>query len=76
VCPGFIVEHLRRVGRAIDGGCPVRGYYHWSLIDNFEWNEGWALRFGLFAVDPITQARTPRPSAAFYRSICRDNALP
>jgi beta-glucosidase len=76
VRPGFIVEHLRRVGRAIDGGCPVRGYYHWSLIDNFEWNEGWALRFGLFAVDPMTQARTPRPSAAFYGSICRENALP
>jgi beta-glucosidase len=74
--PGFIVEHLRRIGRAIDEGCPVRGYYHWSLIDNFEWNEGWALRFGLIAVDPATQTRTPRPSAGLYAGICRANIVP
>ncbi len=74
--PGFIVEHLRRVGRAIDEGCPVRGYYHWSLVDNFEWTEGWNLRFGLYALDQATQARTPRPSAELYGGICRQNALP
>jgi beta-glucosidase len=74
--PGFIVEHLRRIGRAIDEGCPVRGYYHWSLIDNFEWNEGWSLRFGLIAVDAATQTRTPRPSAALYAGICRTNTVP
>lgn len=74
--PQFIVEHLRRVAQAADEGCPVRGYYYWSLVDNFEWNEGWSLRFGLVALDHVTQARTPRPSAALYARICRDNALP
>jgi beta-glucosidase len=74
--PAFIVEHLRRIARAIDEGCPVRGYYHWSLIDNFEWNDGWTLRFGLYAVDPATQTRTARPSAGLYADICRRNGVP
>ncbi len=74
--PGFIVEHLRRVAQAVDEGCPVRGYYHWSLVDNFEWADGWSLRFGLYALDPATQVRTARPSAALYGEISRSNALP
>jgi len=74
--PGFIVEHLRRVAQAIDEGCPVRGYYHWSIVDNFEWADGWTLRFGLHALDPSTQIRVARSSAALYGEICRDNALP
>lgn len=74
--PAFIVEHLRRVADAIAEGTPVRGYYHWAFLDNFEWAEGWNLRFGLFALDTATQARTPRPSAAVYADICRRNALP
>ncbi len=73
--PGFIVDHLRRVAKAIEEGCPVRGYYHWSIVDNFEWAEGWSLRFGLHALDPATQVRTPRPSAALYAEICRNNKL-
>lgn len=74
--PDFIVEHLRRVAQAIEEGCPVHGYYHWSIVDNFEWTEGWSLRFGLYALDPATQVRTARPSAALYGEICRRNALP
>jgi beta-glucosidase len=74
--PAFIVEHLRRVGRAIEEGVPVRGYYHWAIVDNFEWADGWGLRFGLHALDPRTQVRTPRPSASLYGEICRRNALP
>lgn len=74
--PGFIVEHLQRVRRAVEEGCPVQGYYHWSLVDNFEWADGWSLRFGLYALDPATQVRTPRPSAALYGEICRSNTLP
>jgi beta-glucosidase len=73
--PGFIAEHLRRVAAAIEEGCPVRGYYHWALVDNFEWADGWSLRFGLYALDPETQVRTPRPSASLYAEICRENAL-
>jgi len=74
--PGFIVEHLRRVAQAIEEGCPVRGYYHWSLVDNFEWADGWSLRFGLYSLDPATQVRTPRPSAALYGEISRRGTLP
>ncbi|MDR7482121.1 MAG: family 1 glycosylhydrolase [Armatimonadota bacterium] len=74
--PRFIIEHVRRVAHAIAEGCPVRGYYHWSIVDNFEWNDGWSLRFGLYALDERTQARAPRPSAALYAAIAKANALP
>ncbi|MDR7544037.1 MAG: family 1 glycosylhydrolase [Armatimonadota bacterium] len=74
--PRFIVEHLRRVAQAIAEGVPVLGYYHWSLVDNFEWADGWNLRFGLYHLDQTTQLRTQRPSAALYGEICRHNALP
>lgn len=74
--PRFIIEHLQRVAQSIGEGCPIRGYYHWSIVDNFEWADGWNLRFGLYALDPATQVRTPRPSAALYREICGQNALP
>lgn len=72
----FIVAHLREVAQAIREGADIRGYYHWSLVDNFEWAEGWSLHFGLIAVDPLTQRRTVRPSAEVYAEICRSNALP
>jgi beta-glucosidase len=74
--PAFIVEHLRRVAGAIEEGIPVRGYYHWALVDNFEWAEGWSLRFGVFALDPETQIRTARPTAALYADIARRNEIP
>jgi beta-glucosidase len=57
-------------------GVDVRGYYHWSLVDNFEWVDGWSLRFGLIAIDRHTQERRPRASAGLYGEICRRNALP
>lgn len=76
VRPRFILEHLRALHRAIAEGVDVRGYYHWSLVDNFEWAEGWTLRFGLIALDPVTQRRTVRPSALLYAEICRTNTLP
>jgi len=56
-------------------GVDVRGYYHWTLVDNFEWAEGWALRFGLVALDVETQSRIPRPSASVYSDIIRANAI-
>ncbi|MFW5925321.1 MAG: glycoside hydrolase family 1 protein [Myxococcota bacterium] len=74
--PHFLVAHLRAVHDAIAGGADVRGYFHWSLVDNFEWAEGWVPRFGLIALDPQTQERRPRPSAELYARICRHNALP
>lgn len=73
--PRFLLTYLAQVHRALQEGIDVRGYYHWSFIDNFEWAEGWGLRFGLVAVDETTQARTPRPSAELYSKIIRRNAL-
>ncbi|MDQ2906336.1 MAG: family 1 glycosylhydrolase [Chloroflexota bacterium] len=73
--PRAILEHLAMVYRAIHEGIPVRGYLHWSLVDNFEWNEGWRLRFGLIELDPETQQRAPRRSASMFGEICRANAI-
>jgi beta-glucosidase len=73
--PRFLLTHLAEVQRAIAAGVDVRGYYHWSVTDNFEWAEGWSLRFGLVALDETTGLRTPRPSAALYSRIIRANAL-
>jgi beta-glucosidase len=73
--PRFLLSHLVQVQRAIAEGVDVRGYYHWSFVDNFEWAEGWALRFGLIALDRETQARVPRPSARLYSAIIQAGAV-
>lgn len=75
VRPGFILTHLAAVHRALQKGADVRGYYHWTLVDNYEWAEGWTSRFGLYALDPATQIRTPRPSARLFGEIARANAI-
>lgn len=74
--PDVLVDHLRAVRTAQRQGVDVRGYFHWSLIDNFEWAEGWATHFGLVEVDRTTGERRPRPSAALYAQICRERRLP
>lgn len=74
--PRFLVDHVRAVADAIRRGVDVRGYFHWSLVDNFEWAEGWSTRFGLIALDRETGARTPRKSAQVYAAICRANGVP
>lgn len=71
----FIKETLANVHRAISEGVAVRGYLHWSLMDNFEWANGFWPRFGLIAIDYSTKLRTPRPSAMAYKNICRNNGL-
>jgi beta-glucosidase len=71
----FIISHLREIWRAISFAYPVMGYYHWSLVDNFEWDHGWSQRFGLIDVDPETQARTIRPSGRLYGEICRTRSI-
>lgn len=73
--PRFIVNHLAAMHRAIAEGAPVKGYYHWSLIDNFEWAEGWSMRFGLIGLDEKTQKRTLKRSGELYSEICRANAI-
>jgi beta-glucosidase len=71
----YIVTHLRQLWRAVNFNWDVRGYFHWSLVDNFEWERGWEHRFGLYALDRETQARTPRQSARLYSEIARSGAL-
>ena len=73
--PAFLLTHLREVWRAVNFNWPVLGYYHWSLIDNFEWDRGWSQRFGLIAMDPETQERTRRPSADLYEEICHSRSI-
>jgi beta-glucosidase len=53
----------------------LRGYFVWSLLDNFEWSDGFAPRFGLVSVDFATQARTPKHSARWYAEVARANAI-
>ena len=66
-------EHLKAAHAAIAGGADLRGYYAWSLLDNFEWSLGFAKRFGIVHVDYATQRRTPKASAHFYREVIRSN---
>jgi beta-glucosidase/6-phospho-beta-glucosidase/beta-galactosidase len=65
----FLLEHLYQVGWAMQRGDQVLGYFHWALVDNFEWASGYCPHFGLFSYDATTGARTPKESVATYRSI-------
>jgi beta-glucosidase len=69
----YFRDHLRAVRRAIADGADVRGYFAWSLLDNFEWSYGYDKRFGIVHVDFATQRRTPKASALFYRSVIESN---
>ena len=71
----FLFMHLWQVARAIADGVPVVGYLHWSLLDNFEWADGYRARFGLIEVDYATQERRVRRSAQKYADIIRRNEL-
>jgi beta-glucosidase len=71
----FLRNYLSMLERATAEGVPVRGYFLWSLFDNFEWSSGYATRFGLVHVDYATQKRTPKLSAEYYAEVIRRNAL-
>jgi beta-glucosidase len=73
--PRYLVEHVHQVWRALNENVPVKGYFYWSLVDNFEWERGWSQRFGLWGLNTETQARIRRPSVDLYAAICRENAL-
>ncbi|MFD1046638.1 family 1 glycosylhydrolase, partial [Kibdelosporangium lantanae] len=61
---------------ALAQGVDLRGYFCWSLLDNFEWSEGYAKRFGIVHVDYATQVRTPKRSARWYSQVIEANGLP
>lgn len=69
----YLNDHIREVGRAIDRGANVGGYFQWSLMDNFEWAEGYGKRFGIVHVDFETQKRTLKNSAKFYAEVVATN---
>lgn len=71
----FIKESLKNVAKAIQKGIDIRGYFYWSLLDNFEWDKGFWPRFGLIEVDYKTLERKIRPSAYEYAKICKENKL-
>jgi len=71
----FIPKTLAAIHQAISEGVDVRGYFYWSLLDNFEWDKGYWPRFGLVEIDRATQTRTIRPSALVYAKIAETNAL-
>jgi beta-glucosidase len=73
--PRFLLSHLYQVWAALQQNIPVMGYYHWSLVDNFEWDRGWVERFGLIEMDPDTQERQLRPSGTLYGQICRSGSI-
>jgi beta-glucosidase len=70
----YLRNYLTQLRRATDEGLPVRGYFLWSLLDNFEWAEGYSTRFGIIHVNYATQKRTPKLSAAFYKQVIARNA--
>ncbi len=71
----FITESLRAAGRAIEEGVDLKGYFHWSLIDNFEWDKGFWPRFGLVEVDRENLERRLRTSSRYYAQICKNNYI-
>src|SRR5215813_7517326 len=71
----YLRNYISQLQRATADGVPVRGYFLWSLMDNFEWADGYTNRFGLHYVDYKTQKRTPKLSAWLYREVIARNGL-
>jgi beta-glucosidase len=73
--PRYLVENIHQMWRAVNFSYPIKGYFHWTLVDNFEWASGWTQRFGLWGLDLNTQVRFKRKSADLYAAICKENGL-
>lgn len=72
----FLIQYLTEIYRAIESGIKVKGFFYWSLIDNFEWHKGFDPRFGLIEVDYTNQKRKARPSAYVYSEIAKHDRIP
>ena len=72
----YIIDHCNAMLDALEDGVDLRGYFHWTAMDNFEWAEGYGQRFGLFSVDRATMARTAKPSALIFAEICGTGHVP
>lgn len=73
--PSYTLQHLHEIWRVANFNWNIKGYFHWSQIDNFEWERGWSQRFGLWGLDVETQERIRRPSVDLYAAICKENAI-
>jgi len=71
----YLAAYLVMLRQALDAGSDIRGYFVWSLLDNFEWAFGLSKRFGLVHVDYTTQRRTPKTSACWYAEVCRSGGF-
>ncbi len=74
--PRYLVSHLNEVERAANEGIDVRGYLHWSLLDNYEWSSGFGLKFGILGVNLKTKKIEMRPSALVFKRIAENNGVP
>jgi len=73
--PQYLIEHIHKLWRAVNLSVPVKGYFHWTLVDNFEWERGWSQRFGLWRLNLPDQARIKTISAELYAQICKSNSI-
>jgi len=73
--PAYIIEHIHQVWRAANFNWRVKGYFHWTQVDNFEWDRGWSQRFGLWGLERKTQKRIRRKSVDLYAAICKKNGI-
>jgi len=74
--PKYLLDHIKALERAVsEEKIDVRGYLHWSLIDNYEWAHGFKMKFGLYSVNILSKERAPRPSAEIYKKIVEENGV-
>ena len=73
--PSYIIQHLHQIWRGVNFNWPIKGYFYWTLVDNFEWERGYGPRFGLVRIDYETLERIPKQSAYWYRDLIANNVI-